>query len=582
MDDGQDQADASCEARACPHDARPCVRKLGVHGSRRRRVGLAYRPSRSAWPTRGSTLAFIRMVNGRRARRRTSSPSQRSSHERISPSSSRRYRLLRRARPELELVVVGSPGWGAQPRLDVPGVSALGFVDDDELACLYRGAAAFAFPSLFEGFGIPVAEAMACATPTVVSAHASLDEVSGGAALRADPGSPAAFAEALARGSGLALGARQTRDSYRPRALRERRALRPCSPAIEAPSDRLLRMEAPSDRELVVGMDVSPLRQTAGGTSRHIECLIAGARGNRSRSHQGVLLRRSRPRLGGLSRPRLVPRCPSASRAGRSCRRAPLSDVPRARALGGSPGRNHPRSGCASAPIRVQQMDPELQPFDARPDLEGSERDHRRVGVHPDRGHRRARSPGREDLRHPERRRPPVLGSGTGCRWRLRARGLGPRATQEPPGGSSRASSRPSSQAVSSGWSGLVAGAMCTSMAGACGGSGRCRQRRSRRCIAVRAASHTSPCTRDSGCRSSRQWPAVRQSSPRGPRHYSRSGVAFLSPLTRSTPPRSQQGSSERAEARAKLGARGIERARHFGWEKVAGATLDVYRSVVR
>ncbi len=106
-------------------------------------------------------------------------------------------RLVRRSRPELELVVAGAPGWGEQPRLEAPGVSALGFVDDDELARLYRGAAVFALPSLFEGFGIPVAEAMASGTPTVVSAHASLDEVSGDAALRADPASPAAFADAL-------------------------------------------------------------------------------------------------------------------------------------------------------------------------------------------------------------------------------------------------------------------------------------------------------------------------------------------------------------------------------------------------
>ena len=86
----------------------------------------------------------------------------------------------------VELRVVGAEG-------------SLGFVDDDRLAELYRGASAFVFPSLFEGFGIPVVEAMACGTPTVVSSHPSLNEASGDAAVRVDPESPADIAFGIQR-----------------------------------------------------------------------------------------------------------------------------------------------------------------------------------------------------------------------------------------------------------------------------------------------------------------------------------------------------------------------------------------------
>jgi alpha-1,3-rhamnosyl/mannosyltransferase len=98
---------------------------------------------------------------------------------------------------DLLLAVVGAEGWGEQPLLDRPGVRRLGFVTDDELARLYRGAAVAVYPSRFEGFGIPVLEAMACGCPVVVSSHPSLDETSGDVAVRADPEDPAAIASAI-------------------------------------------------------------------------------------------------------------------------------------------------------------------------------------------------------------------------------------------------------------------------------------------------------------------------------------------------------------------------------------------------
>jgi alpha-1,3-rhamnosyl/mannosyltransferase len=92
-----------------------------------------------------------------------------------------------------ELRVVGAAGWGGVDAAG-PHVRRLGRLSDAELAEQYRGARCVVYASLYEGFGIPVAEAMASGTPVVTSAGSAMAEVCGDAAVLVDPLSPEAIA----------------------------------------------------------------------------------------------------------------------------------------------------------------------------------------------------------------------------------------------------------------------------------------------------------------------------------------------------------------------------------------------------
>jgi glycosyltransferase involved in cell wall biosynthesis len=104
----------------------------------------------------------------------------------------------------IKLVVAGGKGWFYEQvfaRVQALGLTDMvlfpGFVPAGELPWWYRGAALFVYPSLFEGFGLPVIEAMACGTPAITSTASSLPEVAGDAALLVDPDDTAGLAAAI-------------------------------------------------------------------------------------------------------------------------------------------------------------------------------------------------------------------------------------------------------------------------------------------------------------------------------------------------------------------------------------------------
>jgi len=107
----------------------------------------------------------------------------------------RAFRLVKsRSDYDLKLVIVGGKGWLFKNIFQIikglgleNDVIFTGFVPDEDLPSLYRGAEVFVYPSLYEGFGLPLLEAMTCGTPVIASKHSSIPEVVGNAGILVDP-----------------------------------------------------------------------------------------------------------------------------------------------------------------------------------------------------------------------------------------------------------------------------------------------------------------------------------------------------------------------------------------------------------
>ena len=130
--------------------------------------------------------------------------------------------LLRRSHYRGPLILAGGQGWRNSEifrcveELELEKhVKFLGYVPDDVMPALMSGAEIFIYPSLYEGFGLPPLEAMACGTPVITSNVSSLPEVVGDAALMVDPHDVVALADAMHR----VLTDRELREEMRRRGL---------------------------------------------------------------------------------------------------------------------------------------------------------------------------------------------------------------------------------------------------------------------------------------------------------------------------------------------------------------------------
>jgi len=138
--------------------------------------------------------------------------------------------LARLKLPEMKLVIAGKQDWQAEilfAKVREFGLEASvvfpGYISDDDLPLFYNAAEVFVFPSVFEGFGLPVVESMASGVPTITSHGSSLEEVAGDGALLVDPLDVSSIADAIQQ----VLGSAELKDQLIKRGLRRSAQLKP-------------------------------------------------------------------------------------------------------------------------------------------------------------------------------------------------------------------------------------------------------------------------------------------------------------------------------------------------------------------
>ena len=468
------------------------LHELPLHGRRCDGDARHRGPSGSSSRTPASATSSPPRASAPPSAGRTSSVSGRSSHARTSSGSSRRGGCSER---DHRLVLVGGAGWGEQPGLDDDGIVLPGYVPDDALPALYRGADVYVYPSLFEGFGIPVVEAMACGTPVVVSNHPSLDEACGEAAVRVDPHDPesiaAGISEALTRRDELVRAGLEHAAQFTWRATGEtmldalveaetsRAMSGRSSTSLTARADRrrdgAARARAPRRARGEARARAAPAHVRGHGQGRHDR--RATRRGIRSGS-------RVPPAASTFSIARRCGRrCAPARRSSSPCTTSPCCGIPEA----------FPAWHRHTGRLALRQA---VRSADAIVAVSAFTRDEL------DRAARRLRRP---RPRRPERRRPGLHAGRAGGERRLRPRGGDARAAQEPRagrrGGAARGRRAARRRSTRVGW-------------GRGSGLGRAGSttRSSLRSIAAPAASSSRRSTRASGSRCSRRWPAARRS----------------------------------------------------------------------
>lgn len=106
------------------------------------------------------------------------------------------YEKIKEQYPDFSLVLVGKQGWGEGFR-STEGVIWTGYIPNEDLVAVYSGSRVFVYPSLYEGFGLPILEAMACGVPVVTSNNSSMAEIAKDVAILVDPRSETQLEKAI-------------------------------------------------------------------------------------------------------------------------------------------------------------------------------------------------------------------------------------------------------------------------------------------------------------------------------------------------------------------------------------------------